>query len=51
MSVDKQLFLHQIMHIGNLLCVYQDSHQIFQGITVVINKAIYYTLALAWRFP
>lgn len=40
------------MHIGNLLCVCQDSHQIFQGIIVVVSKkAIYYTLALELLFP
>lgn len=39
------------MRIGNLLCVCQDSHQIFQGVIVVVSKAIYYTLALALLFP
>lgn len=39
------------MLIGNLLCIHQDSHQIFQGIIIVVNKAIDYTLALALLFP
>lgn len=39
------------MYIGNLLCVCQDTHKIFQGIIVVVTKAIHYTLALVLLFP